>query len=76
MFANTLEDIMELQSQRFPDNRLPWILTKLTDNILLLNGLQTEGIFRYIFFFNLLIVFNSRHFHDRVKQTIEQIVNS
>ncbi|XP_066916983.1 rho GTPase-activating protein 39-like [Clytia hemisphaerica] len=46
MFGNTLEDIMEMQSQRFPDNRLPWILTTLTDAILLLNGLQTEGIFR------------------------------
>ena len=46
MFANTLEDIMDLQAQRFPDNRLPWILTTLTDAILLLNGLQTEGIFR------------------------------
>lgn len=46
MFGNTLEDIMDMQAQRFPDNRLPWILTTLTEAILLLNGLQTEGIFR------------------------------
>ena len=49
MFGNTLEDIMEMQAEQYPDNRLPWILTTLTDSILLLNGLQTEGIFRYTF---------------------------
>ena len=48
MFGNTLEDVMEMQKDRFPDLRLPWILTTLTDSVLLQNGLQTEGIFRYV----------------------------
>ena len=47
MFGNTLEDIMEMQESRYPDNRLPWILTTLAEAVLLQNGLQTEGIFRY-----------------------------
>ncbi|XP_065670803.1 rho GTPase-activating protein 39 isoform X2 [Hydra vulgaris] len=46
MFGNTLDDIMEMQAEHFPENRLPWILTTLTEAILLHNGLQTEGIFR------------------------------
>ena len=47
MFGNTLEDIMEMQRQAYPELRLPWILTTLTESVLLQNGLQTEGIFRY-----------------------------
>ena len=46
MFGNTLEDIIETQQNQYLDNRLPWILTSLTETILLQNGLQTEGIFR------------------------------
>ena len=46
MFGNTLEDIMEIQQNQYPNSRLPWILTSLTEAILLQNGLQTEGIFR------------------------------
>ncbi|XP_057298183.1 rho GTPase-activating protein 39-like [Hydractinia symbiolongicarpus] len=46
LFGNALEDIMEMQQERYPDYRLPWILTTLTDAVLIQNGLQTEGIFR------------------------------
>ena len=46
MFGNTLEGIMEIQENQYPDNRLLWILTSLTEAIFLENGLQTEGIFR------------------------------
>ena len=47
MFGTTLEDVMELQSAKFPDHTLPWVIEALTDAVLKLNGPQTEGIFRY-----------------------------
>ncbi|XP_055640474.1 rho GTPase-activating protein 39 isoform X2 [Toxorhynchites rutilus septentrionalis] len=46
MFGNTLNEVMELQSDKFPDLQLPWIQTTLSEQVLLLNGKQTEGIFR------------------------------
>uniref|UniRef100_A0A182QI64 Rho GTPase-activating protein 39 n=1 Tax=Anopheles farauti TaxID=69004 RepID=A0A182QI64_9DIPT len=46
MFGNTLNEVMELQKERFPDRQLPWIQTTLSEQVLLLNGKQTEGIFR------------------------------
>uniref|UniRef100_A0A182N9X2 Rho GTPase-activating protein 39 n=1 Tax=Anopheles dirus TaxID=7168 RepID=A0A182N9X2_9DIPT len=46
MFGNTLNEVMELQNERFPDRQLPWIQTTLSEQVLLLNGKQTEGIFR------------------------------
>ncbi len=46
MFGGTLNEAMEIQQERFPHRRLPWILTTLTDQILRLGGTTTEGIFR------------------------------
>ena len=46
MFGGTLLEAMEIQADRFPHRRLPWILTTLADQILRLNGTSTEGIFR------------------------------
>jgi len=66
MFGGTLQEILDIQKDRFPSRRLPWILTTLTDQvgtlfflfvftfslttlpdqIISLNGLATEGIFR------------------------------
>ncbi|XP_072163081.1 uncharacterized protein [Diadema setosum] len=46
MFGNTLEEAMELQKERFPDNQLPWIVVVLSEEVLRLNGQQCEGIFR------------------------------
>lgn len=46
MFGGTLEEILDIQKDKFPTRRLPWILTTLTEQILGLNGLSTEGIFR------------------------------
>nr|CAB3222852.1 rho GTPase-activating protein 39 [Phallusia mammillata] len=46
MFGNTLQEILELQSERHPERRLPWILTSLSDEVLRLEGNKTEGIFR------------------------------
>lgn len=45
-FGGTLEDIMQIQRDRFPDRQLPWIQTTLSEEVLRLNGVQTEGIFR------------------------------
>lgn len=46
MFGGTLEEVLDIQKDKFPTRRLPWILTTLTQQILGLNGLTTEGIFR------------------------------
>ncbi|XP_062580811.1 rho GTPase-activating protein 39-like isoform X4 [Saccostrea cucullata] len=46
MFGSSLDDIMLLQKERFPDRKLPWIQTALSEEVLRYNGAQTEGIFR------------------------------
>jgi len=46
MFGGTLQEILDIQKDKFPTRRIPWILTTLRDQILELNGLTTEGIFR------------------------------
>ncbi|CAF0852085.1 unnamed protein product [Rotaria sordida] len=46
MFGATLEEVMAMQRTRFPERRLPWIQTMLSEEVLRLNGAQIEGIFR------------------------------
>jgi Rho GTPase-activating protein 39 len=46
MFGNTLVEVMELQREIFPERKIPWIQSTLTEQILQLQGKQTEGIFR------------------------------
>ncbi|XP_055899346.1 uncharacterized protein LOC106079292 isoform X3 [Biomphalaria glabrata] len=46
MFGSMLEDVMLLQKERHPDRQLPWIQIVLSEEVLRLNGTQTEGIFR------------------------------
>ena len=48
MFGTLLEDVMELQGEKFPGHSFPWVVEALTDAVLKLNGPQTEGIFRYV----------------------------
>lgn len=48
MFGATLEEVMAMQRTRFPERRLPWIQTILSEEVLRLNGSQTEGIFRFV----------------------------
>lgn len=48
MFGATLDEVMAMQRTRFPERRLPWIQTILSEEVLRLNGAQTEGIFRYV----------------------------
>lgn len=35
-----------MQKERYPDRQLPWVQTRLSEEVLALNGDQTEGIFR------------------------------
>jgi len=46
MFDATLNEMMEMQAERYPGLQLPWIQTALSEEILRLNGPRTEGIFR------------------------------
>ena len=46
MFGSTLEETMEMQMKKYPDRKLPWIITCLTEQIIQHNGTSTEGIFR------------------------------
>lgn len=46
MFGTTLEEVMAMQRSRYPEKRLPWIQTTLSEEVLKLKGAQTEGIFR------------------------------
>ncbi|XP_039748783.1 rho GTPase-activating protein 39 isoform X1 [Pararge aegeria] len=46
MFGNTLSEVMALQRERFPARQLPWVQTALSQQVLALNGRETEGIFR------------------------------
>lgn len=46
MFGSALQDVMSMQKERYPDRQLPWVQTRLSEEVLALNGDQTEGIFR------------------------------
>ncbi|XP_048485006.1 rho GTPase-activating protein 39 [Plutella xylostella] len=46
MFGNTLTEVMALQKDRFPNRQLPWVQVALSQQVLALNGRETEGIFR------------------------------
>lgn len=46
MFGNTLEEVMQLQRDRFPNRQLPWLQTMLSEQVVLMGGKETEGIFR------------------------------
>ncbi|XP_042318095.1 rho GTPase-activating protein 39-like isoform X2 [Sceloporus undulatus] len=46
LFGSSLEEIMLRQQDMYPDNKLPWVQTQLSQQVLELGGEQTEGIFR------------------------------
>ena len=46
MFGSSLDDVMLLQKDHFPERRLPWIQTTLSEEVLRMSGTLTEGIFR------------------------------
>ncbi|XP_061096149.1 rho GTPase-activating protein 39 [Conger conger] len=43
MFGSSLLEVMALQKERYPDRELPWVQTRLSEEVLGLNGDQTEG---------------------------------
>ncbi|XP_047737213.1 uncharacterized protein LOC108680942 [Hyalella azteca] len=46
MFNSMLEEVMQLQRDKYPYRRLPWVQTALSEEVLRLQGTNTEGIFR------------------------------
>ena len=46
MFGSNLDDVMLMQKDRYGERKLPWIQTVLSEEVLRLDGAQTEGIFR------------------------------
>ncbi|XP_071227249.1 rho GTPase-activating protein 39-like isoform X1 [Salvelinus alpinus] len=46
LFGSSLDEVMERQSELFPDRTLPWVQVQLSQYVLALGGAQTEGIFR------------------------------
>ncbi|KAG5849798.1 hypothetical protein ANANG_G00075530 [Anguilla anguilla] len=42
MFGSSLEEVMALQKERYPDRELPWVQTRLSEEVLGLNGDQTR----------------------------------
>ncbi|XP_044303501.1 rho GTPase-activating protein 39-like isoform X5 [Varanus komodoensis] len=46
LFGSSLEEIMIRQQSMYPNNKLPWVQTQLSQQVLELGGEQTEGIFR------------------------------
>uniref|UniRef100_A0A3Q2XCT0 Rho GTPase-activating protein 39 n=1 Tax=Hippocampus comes TaxID=109280 RepID=A0A3Q2XCT0_HIPCM len=46
LFGSSLGEVMERQSELFPDRKLPWVQVQLSQYVLALGGAQTEGIFR------------------------------
>lgn len=46
LFGSSLEEIMERQKAVYPERRLPWVQTQLSQQVLTLGGERTEGIFR------------------------------
>ncbi|KAF6098531.1 Rho GTPase activating protein 39 [Phyllostomus discolor] len=46
MFGSGLQEVMSMQKERYPERQLPWVQTRLSEEVLALNGDQTEGIFR------------------------------
>jgi len=78
MFGSTLTEVMALQRDRFPDRRLPWIQTTLSEEILRLNGVLTEGIFRFVWhiFIMLLSVCKSVQHATQFSATFVRIMSA
>lgn len=46
MFGTTLEEVMEMQKDQFPQYGRPWVVQALVEAVMQLEGATTEGIFR------------------------------
>lgn len=49
LFSASLEELMQMQSEKFPELKLPWLLTTLIELLYQSGGRRTEGLFRYGF---------------------------
>jgi len=74
MFGSSLTELMTLQQDHFPDRRLPWIQTMLSEEILRLNGVVTEGIFRFVFLCVCFLYFNSYIYKVLQKEVSSEVV--
>lgn len=50
MFGNTLDEVMELQKDRFPDRRLPWVQVTLSEQVKILKKSNFFNISIFNFF--------------------------
>lgn len=46
LFSASLEELMQMQSEKFPELKLPWLLTTLIELLYQSGGRRTEGLFR------------------------------
>lgn len=46
LFSASLDELMQMQSEKFPELKLPWLLTTLIELLYQSGGRRTEGIFR------------------------------
>ena len=46
MFGISLQKLLVIQKEKFPELEIPWIQKELTKEIIRLGGFTTEGIFR------------------------------
>jgi len=46
LFGCNLVDVMEIQAEKYPELKLPWVMTSLAQKVFDYNGDQAEGIFR------------------------------
>lgn len=49
LFSASLEELMQMQAEKFPELKLPWLLTTLIELLYQSGGRRTEGIFRSVF---------------------------
>ncbi|OAF65355.1 hypothetical protein A3Q56_06909, partial [Intoshia linei] len=48
LFGNSLEELMKMQKDKYPNLKVPWIMIAMIDLIFSLNGSNIEGIFRFL----------------------------
>lgn len=72
LFGNTLREVLQLQASRWPNRRLPWPQVELSQQVLRLQGLSTEGKFTIqVFFISVLEVIKIVYFMNTVKVILQ-----
>lgn len=52
MFGNTIKEVMELQKQRFPERKLPWIQVTLSKQVS-----RCQKVFRFVNINKLILLY-------------------